>query len=44
MPRRGVAVAIVGADAMGKANDKEVSGDAEEACTRLYEKHNAHYI
>ena len=43
MPPRGGAVAIVGADAMGKANDKEVSGDAEEACTRLYEKHNAHY-
>ena len=37
MPRRGVAVAIVGADAMGKANDKEVSGDAEEVTQRRSE-------
>ena len=37
MPRRGVAVAIVGADAMGKANDKEVSGDADEVTQRRSE-------
>ena len=35
MPRRGVA--IVGADAMGKANDKEVSGDADEVTQRRSE-------
>ena len=34
MPRGGGAVAIVGADALGKANDKEVSGDAEEVTQR----------
>ena len=37
MPPRGGAVAIVGADAMGKANDKEVSGDAEEVTQRRSE-------
>ena len=37
MPRRGVAVAIVGADAMGKANDKEVCGDADEVTQRRSE-------
>ena len=37
MPRRGVAVAIVGADAMGKANDEEVRGDAEEVTQRRSE-------
>ena len=37
MPPRGGAVAIVGADAMGKANDKEVSGDADEVTQRRSE-------
>ena len=37
MPPRGGAVAIVGADAMGKANDKEVSGDAKEVTQRRSE-------
>ena len=37
MPPRGGAVAIVGADALGKANDKEVSGDAEEVTQRRSE-------
>ena len=36
MPRGG-ALAIVGADSMGKANDKEVSGDAEEVTQRRSE-------
>ena len=36
MPRGG-AVAIVGADAMGKANDEEVRGDAEEVTQRRSE-------
>ena len=34
MPRGGGAVAIVGADVMGKANDEEVRGDAEEVTQR----------
>jgi hypothetical protein len=34
MPPRVVAVDIVGADVMGKTNDKEVSGDAEEVTQR----------
>jgi len=37
MPRGGGAADIVGADAMGKANDKEVSGDAEEVTQRRSE-------
>ena len=37
MPPRGGAVDIVGADAMGKANDKEVSGDADEVTQRRSE-------
>ena len=37
MPPRGGAVAIVGADAMGKANDEEVRGDAEEVTQRRSE-------
>ena len=37
MPPRGRAVAIVGADAMGKANDEEVRGDAEEVTQRRSE-------
>ena len=37
MPRGGGAVAIVGADAMGKANDEEVRGDAEEVTQRRSE-------
>ena len=36
MPRGG-ALAIVGADSMGKANDKEVSCDAEEVTQRRSE-------
>ena len=37
MPPGGGAVAIVGADAMGKANDEEVRGDAEEVTQRRSE-------
>ena len=44
MPPRGGAVAIVGADAMGKANDKEVSGDAEEVTQRRSEVLRRRYL
>ena len=41
MPPRGGAVAIVGADVMGKANDEEVRGDAEEVTQRRSEGRGA---
>ena len=37
MPRRGGAVAIVGADAMGKANDDPAVANAKRALSATYE-------